>query len=83
MESSSRRGTWSQVYKVNQRLVLLSITYVDSNQGGGPHCSTLRYFTILDACSSGENRQTHTNLHGVFQCVGTPCFSSFKLSKTE
>ena len=24
----------------------------------------LRYFTILDACSSGENRQTHTNLWG-------------------
>ncbi len=21
---------------------------------------SLRYFTILDACSSGENRQTHT-----------------------
>ena len=30
-----------QVYKFNQLLLLLSIIYLDSIQGGGPHCSTL------------------------------------------
>ncbi len=36
----------------------------------------LRYFTILDACSSGENRQTHTNLWG-FPMRGYPMFFLF------
>ena len=32
----------------------------------------LRYFTILDACLSGENRQTHTKLWGFSMCGVLP-----------
>ncbi len=39
----------------------------------------VRYFTILDACSSGENSQTHTNLSCLwgFSIRGYPMFFLF------